>query len=116
MLALATPFECYTVKKLKERVWGGIEYRPMINESWSASVKLLLKRGWSGDLRDRFTMSQVEEILRKECVRIRDGNESGLEHQRRRSTFVFRGSKSGEKGGPASTEFKNRAPSRVVTM
>ncbi|CAB9504192.1 activated protein kinase catalytic subunit alpha-1 [Seminavis robusta] len=113
MLALTTPFEVYTVKKLKERVWSSMEKRPLINETWSANLKLLLKRGWANDLTVRFTMKQVEGILRKECIRIRDGNDSGLEHQRRRSTFVFRGSKAGEKGAPINVK---PTPSRAAVL
>ena len=116
MLALATPFECYTITNMKERVWGGMEKRPQIHESWSATVKLLLQRGWAGDLQQRFTMDQVEEILRKECIRIRDGDDKGLEHQRRRSTFVFRGSKTGQQGGSLSKEFQVTPPSRASTL
>ena len=93
MLALATPFEVYTVKKLKERVWSKLEKRPQIDEGWSGSIKLLLKKGWANDINSRYTMDQVEGILRKECIRIRDGESDGLEHQRRRSTFVFRDKK-----------------------
>ena len=91
MLALTTPFEVYTIKKLKERVWSKMEKRPQIDEAWSAKIKLLLKKGWAADIDSRFTMDQVEGILRNECIRIRDGDSDGLEHQRRRSTFVFRG-------------------------
>ena len=90
MLSLQTPYEVYTVKKLKERVWSDMEKRPLVDETWSVSVKLLLKKGWSNDWTNRFSMNQVEEILRKECIRVRDGNDDGLEHTRRRSTFVFR--------------------------
>lgn len=93
MLALTTPFEVYTVKRLKERVWSSTEKRPLVSESWSGNIKLLLKRGWANDVSTRFSMAQVEGILKKECIRVRDGNSDGLEHQRRRSTFVFRGSK-----------------------
>ena len=91
MLALATPYEVYTVKKLKERVWSTMEKRPQIDEAWSAKIKLLLKRGWANDISSRFEMAQVEEILKNECIRIRNGDSAGLEHQKRRSTFVFRG-------------------------
>lgn len=99
MLALTTPFEVYTVKRLKERVWSSMEKRPLVGDSWPTSIKLLLKRGWANDVSNRFTMAQVEGTLKKECIRLRDGDSNGLEHQRRRSTFVFRGSKSGVQGG-----------------
>lgn len=93
MYALKTPFELYSMKLLKSRVWAGEKKRPAVDASWSVPVKNLLKRAWSHDLQQRPGFSQVSKILRAECVRVRDGNEDGLEHNRRRSTFVFRGSR-----------------------
>lgn len=112
MLALTTPFEVYTVKRLKERVWSSQEKRPLVGDAWSANIKLLLKRGWANDIKTRFTMSQVEGILKKECMRLRDGDSTGLEHQRRRSTFVFRGSKSGVQGGAMPVSPRSSAPAK----
>lgn len=90
ILSLKRPFELYTIKLLKKRVYGEECKRPFVQESWTAPIKRLLKRGWANNPEERYTMKQVEEILRKESVRVRDGIEDGLEHQRRRSTFVFR--------------------------
>jgi serine/threonine protein kinase len=90
MLSLKPPYELYTPKSLREKVYNGAHKRPLINEEWSVPMKLLLKRGWAKDLQDRSTMHAIVLILRKECVRARDGDDSGLEHNRRRSTFVFR--------------------------
>ena len=109
MLALSTPYELYTIKKLKERVWSDMEKRPLVNENWSANIKLLLKKGWANDHKVRFQMSQVEGILKKECIRVRDGDSNGLEHQRRRSTFVFRGNDAGKKGGDIRSEILQKA-------
>jgi len=89
MLSLFTPFELYTAKTLKAKVWQGGK-RPGLKEEWPVSIKLLLKRSWDEDVSQRNSMEQVEEILRKEAARCRGGDETGLEHQRRRSTFVFR--------------------------
>jgi hypothetical protein len=108
MMALKVPYECYTIKKLKERAWSDIEKRPLVDESWPVPIKLLLKKSWSNDWTNRFTMNQVEEILRKECVRMRDGDSTGLEHQRRRSTFVFRGNaKQARKAGLRGSKKKS---------
>jgi hypothetical protein len=89
MLALKQPFLCYTVKTLKERAWSDMEKRPLMDESWSEPIQSLLNKGWSNDWTIRPAMDEVEEMLRKECMRVRDGDSTGLEHQRRRSTFVF---------------------------
>ena len=63
----------------------------LVSPSWK--LLSLLRRAWSANIDERPDMSAIYKILRTECVRCRDGDESGLEHQRRRSTFVFRGSK-----------------------
>jgi serine/threonine protein kinase len=90
MMSLKRPYEQYTPTSLREKVYNGAHKRPPINEEWSVPVKLLLRRGWTQNLHDRFTMDAMVTILRKECVCARDGDDSGLEHSRRRSTHVFR--------------------------
>jgi serine/threonine protein kinase len=90
IISLQTPYELYTPKSLREKVYNGAHKRPPVNEEWSVQVKLLLRRGWTQDLHDRITMDAMVTILRKECVCARHGDDSGLEHNRRRSTFVFR--------------------------
>jgi serine/threonine protein kinase len=91
MMSLQTPFECFTLNKLHERVWAGKEQkRPFINVSWSVPLQLCLKRSWTADVKTRYSMSQVAGILKKELMVIRGGDDQGLEHLRRRSTFVFR--------------------------
>lgn len=93
MLAMKVPFELYTLKKLQEKVWAREHKRPFVDEAWPVPIKILLKRSWAQDLSTRNDMDQIVGILRKECVRARGGDEAGLEHQRRRSTFVFRPNK-----------------------
>lgn len=90
MLACQEPYALYTPSTLRQHVYNGRQSRPKLDESWSNAIKICLKRSWSADLSTRNRMAQVEKILRTECVRIRKGDESGLEHNRRRSTFVFR--------------------------
>ena len=89
MMALVEPFQLYTMKSLRAKVWEGGK-RPGVREEWSVALKLCLKRSWNEDLHARNTMKEIARILRKECVRCRGGDEEGLEHNRRRSTFVFR--------------------------
>ena len=93
MLSLRPPFELYTLKKLKEHVYGGEQKRPFVPDTWSPFIQRLLQRGWSSELEVRPSMKEIETSLRKECVRARGGNESGLEHKRRRSTHVYPGKK-----------------------
>ncbi|CAB9516797.1 Probable LIM domain-containing serine/threonine-protein kinase DDB [Seminavis robusta] len=88
MLALKTPFEVYTMTKMKTRVWGAEQKRPQLEEDWSAPIKLLLQKGWSPILEERYTMGQVESMLRDECLRI-GAEADDLEHERRRSSFVM---------------------------
>ena len=90
ILALKPPYELYTPKSLREKVYNGLHKRPPVDESWTQAMKLCLKRSWGQDVATRNTMEQVVGILRQECVRARNGDDQGLEHYRRRSTFVFR--------------------------
>lgn len=89
-LALEKPFANYGISDIKSRVHRG-ESRPKVDDSWPVPIKLLLKKGWATDWKERYEFQNITKILRKEIVRIRSGDDTGLEHQRRRSTFVFRG-------------------------
>lgn len=93
MESLKTPFELFTMKSLRSRVWNGENKRPHVVETWPVPIKNLLRRAWSKQIGERPRFVQITKILRNECVRIRNGNEDGLEHSRRRSTFVFRGAR-----------------------
>lgn len=90
MLSLKKPYEGCTITSLREQIYNGAHDRPIIHDCWPVPIRLLLKRSWTHNVYDRSYMGANVEILRKECVRLRDGNESGLEHTKRRSTFVFR--------------------------
>jgi len=96
MLALNTPYAIYTIAALRERVYVGEEKRPSLNgNNWSNSLKDLFEKSWTSDHKKRLAMADVEDRLREECVNIRCGNDAGLEHERRRSTFVFLPGKGG---------------------
>ena len=82
----------------------------MVGENWPVPIKTLLRRSWSKEIGERPSFSQISKILRAECVRIRDGNEDGLEHSRRRSTFVFRGAR----GQLTSTKTAKQRPSAAA--
>ena len=89
MLSTRTPFEVCTMKILKTRVWNGEHKRPFVDSSWPEPVRELLQNSWSKEIRTRPTFEQITDTLRKECVKARGGNDEGLEHIRRRSTFVY---------------------------
>mmetsp|Transcript_10720 Transcript_10720/g.29538 ORF Transcript_10720/g.29538 Transcript_10720/m.29538 type:complete len:422 (-) Transcript_10720:184-1449(-) len=106
MLSCKEPYDQYNMRLLRERVWTGPHKRLPIEEEWPVPVKLLIKRSWSQDLNERNRIQNIGAILRKECVRMRDGDDSGLEHQKRRSTFVFRPKKNTvDRGGVESAAF-----------
>ena len=93
MHAAKTPLELYGMKSLKSRVWEGEQKRPYVQEAWPVPIKSVMRRAWAADPKEHPSFQQISTILRKECVRVRDGDDSGLEHSRRRSTFVFRGAR-----------------------
>lgn len=90
MMTLTTPFELYTTKMMRERVWGGIEKRPFLGPGIK-SLHSLLESCWTSDLALRHSMRETVACLKRECVKCRNGvDDNRLEHSRRRSTFVFR--------------------------
>eukprot|EP00527_Entomoneis_sp_CCMP2396_P004531 CAMPEP_0198145778 /NCGR_PEP_ID=MMETSP1443-20131203/25337_1 /TAXON_ID=186043 /ORGANISM="Entomoneis sp., Strain CCMP2396" /LENGTH=622 /DNA_ID=CAMNT_0043809503 /DNA_START=54 /DNA_END=1919 /DNA_ORIENTATION=- len=90
IMACQIPFEQHNLKTLQESVWNGKEERPEVNEKWPVPIKLMLKRSWEHDLHSRNNMQAISDILRAEAINAKNGEESSLDHQRRRSTFVFR--------------------------
>lgn len=109
MLALEKPYSNYGIGEIKARVHRG-DSRPKVDPSWPAKLKLLLKKSWATDWKERYEFKNITPILREEIVRIRSGDDSGLEHQRRRSTFVFRGNdRVGGGGGMADAIAKANA-------
>jgi len=89
MLSTKTPFELYTMKSLSEKVWNGEMKRPSISKDWAPTIKTLLEQMWTPAFRTRPDFPTVTETLRKEIVQLRGGDDEGLEHVKRRSTFVF---------------------------
>ena len=75
---------------LMDEVWNSeVSKRPEINDLWVLNIKLLVRRSWSNNINERPSMEHIKSMLRTECVRCRHGDDTGLEHLRRRSTFVF---------------------------
>lgn len=89
MLSTKTPFELYTMKSLSEKVWNGEQKRPFIQKDWTPSLQTLLQEMWTPNFRNRPDFAAITEKLRIEVVQLRGGDDEGLEHTKRRSTFVF---------------------------
>jgi len=107
MLSTKCSFDGYTMKSLCEEVWNGPMVRPVIEPSWSESIKQLLTSTWDANFRERPDFGTITEDLRKEIVELRGGDDSGLEHTKRRSTFVF--DKNGGGGGTGGGMEDSRA-------
>ena len=63
--------------------------RPPLDASWSTPLRILMKRAWEPDPSVRPSMDSIYKILKREICSLRDGDETGLEHNTRRSTFVL---------------------------
>lgn len=103
MLALTPPFELYTIQKLKQRVYGKEQKRPFLEEAWPGAIQQLLEQGWATEPKQRPTMLQVEKRLKKECIQLR-GTSRGLEHKRRRSTYVYEPKRKGRRGNQSNKQ------------
>ena len=92
MLALKRPYANYVGLKSKTTNVFEKGKRPPIDKAWPSELSLLLNRAWDKDLSARHDMSTLSASLKTHVVKLRGGDESGMDHVRRRSTFVFRGS------------------------
>mmetsp|Transcript_26160 Transcript_26160/g.29311 ORF Transcript_26160/g.29311 Transcript_26160/m.29311 type:complete len:442 (+) Transcript_26160:151-1476(+) len=86
--SLQLPFDGMNRQDHSELVVYGNE-RPQVDPSWSTPLRILMKRSWEQDPLIRPTMDSIYKILRREICALRDGDDSGLEHTQRRSTFVI---------------------------
>jgi len=82
------PYDGMNRQDHSELVVHGNE-RPAIDSSWSTPLRILMKRSWESDPLARPSMDSIYKILRREICALRDGDDSGLEHTKRRSTFVL---------------------------
>jgi serine/threonine protein kinase len=86
--ALDLPYDGMNRQDHAELVVHGNE-RPQLDSSWSTPLRILIKRSWESDPLVRPSMNSTYKILRREICALRDGDDSGLEHTKRRSTFVL---------------------------
>jgi hypothetical protein len=63
--------------------------RPPLKKTWRDTLRKVISDCWSQDMNDRMTMAQVKQQLEREVVRLRQGDATGLDHGRRRSTFIY---------------------------
>ncbi|CAB9501500.1 Protein kinase [Seminavis robusta] len=102
--SLQLPYDGMNRQDHSELVVHGNE-RPQLDSNWSTPLRILMKRAWEPDPLVRPSMDSIYKILKREICALRDGDESGLEHTRRRSTFVLNRPSQANHSG-------NRAPSR----
>jgi len=86
--SLDLPYDGMNRQDHAELVVHGNE-RPQLDSSWSTPLRILIKRAWENDPLVRPSMDSIYKILRREICALRDGDDSGLEHTKRRSTFVL---------------------------
>jgi serine/threonine protein kinase len=106
--ALDLPYDGMNRQDHSELVVHGNE-RPQLDSSWSTPLRILMKRAWEPDPLVRPTMDSIYKILRREICALRDGDDSGLEHTRRRSTFVLNRDSAAPSDGEGAVKGK-RAP------
>lgn len=86
--SLMLPYDGMNRQDHSELVVYGNE-RPPLDSAWSTPLRILMKRAWEPDPSVRPSMESIYKILRREICALRDGDDTGLEHFTRRSTFVL---------------------------
>jgi serine/threonine protein kinase len=86
--SLELPYDGMNRQDHSELIVHGNE-RPPLDSSWSTPLRILMKRAWEPDPSVRPSMDSIYKILKREILSLRDGDETGLEHFNRRSTFVL---------------------------
>ena len=110
--SLDLPYDGMNRQDHSELVVYGNE-RPPLDSAWSTPLRILMKRAWEPDPAVRPSMDSIYKILKREICSLRDGDETGLEHNSRRSTFVLNRESKANKGSPDELDKeKNRMPSR----
>ena len=93
ILALERPYQSVAATTTTEAAFlkrvavGG--HRPKIPRAWPSRWKPWFQAGWADHPLQRCGIRTLHLRLRGELVRLRQGDESGLEHRKRRSTYVF---------------------------
>lgn len=108
--SLLLPYDGMNRQDHSELVVYGNE-RPALDSAWSTPLRILMKRAWESDPSVRPSMDSIYKILRREICALRDGDETGLEHFSRRSTFVLNRDSAANQGGiPQRSLVPSRRP------
>jgi serine/threonine protein kinase len=106
--SLDLPYDGMNRQDHAELVVHGNE-RPQLDSSWSTPLRILMKRAWEPDPLVRPSMDSIYKILRREICALRDGDDSGLEHTKRRSTFVLNRDSAANSGDDSGSRATKRA-------
>lgn len=106
--SLDLPYDGMNRQDHAELVVHGNE-RPQLDSSWSTPLRILMKRAWEPDPLVRPSMDSIYKILRREICALRDGDDSGLEHTKRRSTFVLNRDSAAGSGDDSGARASKRA-------
>ena len=92
--------------------------RPSIPASWPRELKNMVERAWSHDIDERPSMESCYKVLRELVIDLRGGDDVGLNHSRRRSTFVMPSKKQSvsKRNTPAMSSLSNSAGSQQSVM
>jgi len=104
--SLDLPYDGMNRQDHSELVVHGNE-RPPLDSSWSTPLRILMKRAWEPDPGVRPSMDSIYKILKREILSLRDGDDTGLEHYSRRSTFVI-GRESMAMANPMGTNLEDK--------
>jgi len=108
--SLDLPYDGMNRQDHSELVVYGNE-RPPLDSRWSTPLRILMKRAWEPDPAVRPSMDSIYKILKREICALRDGDETGLEHQSRRSTFVLNRD---SHANPSELDKESRVPRRML--
>ena len=86
--------------------------RPVLDPSWSTPLRILMKRAWEPNPSVRPSMDSTHKILKREIISLRDGDDSGLEFSRRRSSCVLNDESTSANRGRPSLAADNRGSLR----
>jgi serine/threonine protein kinase len=93
MLSLQKPYKTISDERVfRKRVFENCE-RPRLEKKWPKACREILEGGWTEDLSCRFSIADITTMLRSVVVQFCDGDDSSIDHTRRRSTFVYESSK-----------------------
>jgi serine/threonine protein kinase len=112
--SLQLPYDGMNRQDHAELVVHGNE-RPPLDSNWSTPLRILMKRAWEPDPSVRPSMDSIYKILKREILALRDGDDTGLEHFSRRSTFVLNPEQSAEMSpAPSNSELDHTPATRTA--